>query len=124
MDLRSQFIKLSESRECSKAYSYEGVDNVHFLKLNTLEGEKIGELVRANETEGATAKILVKLICDENGEKIFKDSDVGILNKMPISITSEMLKDSLIYNKILPSNMGKILIGHKRSPKIPSIVVE
>ena len=109
MDLRQQLIKLSEEKQVSQAFNYEDVKGVHFLKLNTKEGEKISVIAQkaqaSGDPEGLTAKMLISMLCDETGELIFKPSDFGVVEKLPIAVTSEMLKDGLKYNMILPNSV-------------------
>ncbi len=91
-------------QEISEMFEIEGAE-VYFLKLSTKEGEKVGEIARNGKVEGATAKMLVKLICDSEGERVFKDADLPIIDKMPIAISSEMLKKALEFNKLLPKSL-------------------
>lgn len=102
MNLREQLIKLSEVITCSEEYKYEKITDVYFRQINTKEGEVLGKLAMKKDAEGFTSKILVKLLCDKDGERVFKDSDVGTIEKLPSKLTSEMLKDALIYNKMMP----------------------
>ena len=89
MDLRQQLIKLSEQHDFSEAFTFEEVTDVRFIRLNTTEGEKISmQFLKAQQegkVNGMTSKILVQLLCNDKGELVFKPSDFGILEKLPIS---------------------------------------
>jgi len=111
-DIRQQFIALSEKKQHSEPKDYGELEGVMFRQLNTLEGEKLGQQYRTaasdGKIEGITSSCLVRLICDENGERVFKDSDAGIINNIAGCITSEMLQDALRYNGLIKTAVKEI----------------
>jgi len=103
MGLKENLIKLSELKDIGEWYSEELKENVYYLKLNTKDGTELGKLMQSDAD--IVAKVLIKSLCDEKGEILFKKADVPIINTMPISVTSELFEKILIFNKMLPESV-------------------
>ena len=102
MDLKEKLIQLSEKKEVASYFSKELDEKVYYCKLNTKDGTDLGIQLQ-KETPNVIAKILIATLCDEEGEMLFKPKDIELINRMPISFTSEVSEK--VNNTYLKSNM-------------------
>jgi hypothetical protein len=103
MSLKENLIKLSESKDKGEWYSDELKETVYYLKLNTKDGTELGKLMQSDAN--IVAKVLIKSVCEKDGTLSFGKSDIGYINNMPISFTSELFEKVLIFNKMLPESV-------------------
>jgi|AntAceMinimDraft_18_1070375.scaffolds.fasta_scaffold42499_1 hypothetical protein len=103
MSLKENLIKLSELKDMGEWYSEEIKEKVYYLKLNTKDGTELGKLMQSDAD--IVAKVLIKSICEKDGTLVFAKGDIGYINKMPISFTSELFEKVLIFNKMLPESV-------------------
>lgn len=107
MDLKEKLIALGEKREVGTHITKElnedkTEETMYYLKLSTKEGAEIGQIIK-NEKE-IIPRVLIKSLCDEKGDKLFDEADIEYINRLPIAFTSEIFKEMLEFNKILPKD--------------------
>jgi len=105
MSLREDLIKLSELKETRKWYSEELKKDVYITKLNTKDGTELGKLMQSDPN--IFSKLILKSLCDEKGELIFAKNDMPYVNKLPLSFTSELAQEILIFNKMVKGAVEK-----------------
>jgi hypothetical protein len=75
-------------------------DSVYVRELNTRELERVRKLcsVDSADDDNTRAKILVMLIGDANGKRLFTDSEVDVIQGMNWKITDYILAQGLEFN--------------------------
>ena len=102
MDLKEKLIQLSEQKEIGEFYSKELDETVFYTKLNTKDGTALGKILQIDDN--IIAKLLVKSLCNADGELLFKASDIEYINRLPVGFTSDLFEQILIFNKMIPNN--------------------
>lgn len=100
MELKEKLMQLAEKREIGEWYSETLNDTIFYEKLNTKDGTELGKILHTDKD--IIPKIIIKSLCDADGKKLFKITDLEFINKMPIEFTSELFEQILIFNKMMP----------------------
>jgi hypothetical protein len=58
--------------------------------------------------ENARAKLLVKVICDKDGKRIFKDADINALGSLPAKVLDKLFSKAQSMNGISDDDIDEL----------------
>lgn len=69
----------------------------HFREMSALEGETLGIELRklGDDVRGSRAKVIVQVVCDEDGAPLFTEEEA---NELPSSLSTELQKIAFDVN--------------------------
>lgn len=58
--------------------------------------------------DNARAKLLVKVLCDEKGKRLFKDTDISALGTLPARIMDKLFNKAQVMNGISDEDIDEL----------------